>query len=78
MRELDDGGAGDDGGAEGFGEGEFQAWGVGYVDVENERFVAVRAEEGEAEVVDWGGEGARYGLESGTEGVHGERKKCVL
>lgn len=57
MGELDDGGAGDGGESEGFGEGECEAGCVLRVDVEDEGFVALGAEEGEADVADGGGEG---------------------
>lgn len=57
LREFDDGGAGDGGDAEGFGEGEGEAGGVLGVQVEDEGFVALGAEEGEAEGADGGGEG---------------------
>ena len=73
LREFDDGGSGDGGDTEGFGEGEFQAWRVGYVDVENKGFVAVRADEGEAEVADRAREGMCHWLEGGAKGVHDRR-----
>ena len=40
------------------------------VDVENEVFVAVRADEGDSEVADGGGEGVSERLEGAAEGIH--------
>lgn len=68
LRDFDDGGGGDDEEAEGFGEAEGEAGGVGEEGVQ-ERFVAVGAEEGEGEVVEGGGEVGGDRLEVGAEGV---------
>ena len=57
LREFDDRGTGNGGEAEDFGEGEREAGCVGGVDVEDEGFVALGAEEGEADVAEGGGEG---------------------
>ena len=57
LRELDDGGTGDGGETEGFGERECEAGCVLGVYVEDEGLVAGGAEEGEADVADGGGEG---------------------
>ena len=57
LWDLDDGGEGDDGQGEGFGDGEREAGGVGGVEVEDEDAVAGGAEERGAEVLEGGGEG---------------------
>ena len=71
LGHLDDGGAGDCGDAKGFGDGELEALGGGEVDVEDEILVAFGADEGDGEVMDWGGKGVGEGLDGVTEGVHG-------
>ena len=70
LRDLDYGGAGDDADAEGFGGGELEAFGRAEVDVEDERPVAIGAEEGDAEFEEGSGKGARYRLEDITYSVH--------
>lgn len=70
MGDLDDGGAGDGGDAEGFGDQKLQAGGGGEVDVEDQCLVARGADEGGGEGADGGGEGVREGLEGAAEGVH--------
>ncbi len=69
MGDLDDGGGADDGEAEGFGDAEFEAGGVGggEVEVEEEGAVAGWAEEGESEGVERGGEMGGDWLEVGAE-----------
>ena len=57
LRDLDDGGGGDDGKTEGFGDRERKAIGVGgYVKIEKEGAVALGPEKADESVVDWGGE----------------------
>lgn len=70
LRDLDDGGAGDRSDPESFGDGELQALCGSEVDVEDEVFVAVGADEGDTEVADGGGDGVSEGLEGAAEGVH--------
>lgn len=73
LGDLDDRGGQDDGDAERFGDGEFEAGGVGGVEVVDEVLVAGRAEEGGCGGAEGGGkvvgEGLE-GLEGGAEGVH--------
>ena len=71
LRDFHDRGGADDAQAEGFGDGEFEAGGVGEGEVEDDGFVACRAEEVVAEGVEGGGQVVGYGLEGGAEGVHG-------
>lgn len=70
MRDFDDGGGGDDADSEALGDGQFEAVLGREVDVQEEGFVAGFAENGDAEVVDRGGEVLGYGLEGAAEGVH--------
>ena len=71
LGHLDDGGAGDGGDAKGFGDGQLEALGGSEVEVEDEVLVAFGADERDAEVADWGGEGVGEGLDGVAEGVHG-------
>ena len=68
LRDLDDGGGGDDAEAQALGDGELEAFLVGGVDVDEERLVAWPAEEGDAELPDGGREVVGYGLEGRAEG----------
>lgn len=70
MRNLDDGGGGDDANSEAFGDGKLDAVSGGEVDIEEEGFVAGLAEDRDAEVVDGSGEVVRDGLESTAKGIH--------
>ena len=70
LRDFNHGGTGDCGDPESFGDGEFQALRGSEVDINDYGFVAVGAEERDAEVADWGGKGVSEGLEGGTEDVH--------
>ena len=67
---FNDGGCTDDPDAEAFGDGEFEAFGVRGIDVEEERLVACGADEGGTEVCDGLWQVVRNGLEDRAEGVH--------
>ena len=70
LRHLDNGGGGDDTEAQGLGYSELEALLVREVDVNEQRLVALAADEGEAQVPDGRREVVGDGLEGRAEGVH--------
>lgn len=69
LRDFDDGGGGDDGEAERFGDGEFHADRVADCEVVNQAAVAAVAEEHGCELLDWSWEAVGYGREDRAEGL---------
>ena len=70
LRHLHNGRAGDCGDTESFGDPKLQALCGRKVDVEDEFLIAVRTNEGDAEIADGGGQGVGERLKSGAKGVH--------
>lgn len=70
LRHFDDRGRANDADSKTLGDGELQAFGVGGVDVEKQRFIACWRDERLAKILDGFGEVVRDGPEYGAEGVH--------